>query len=90
MMDNNSLNDRLKKRESEADSLRKDMKSKMDQIHSLELQVDTIPILRTKIKDLERVTSSQELSKTSASLNFKLLNTSTDCANPRPSTVNIK
>ena len=69
------------------DSLRKELKGKLDIVHSLELQVETIPILKNKIKELERATTaSQEFTRTSATLNMKNLNTSTDNGG-RPSTV---
>lgn len=42
------------------ENLRKDLKSKVDKIQALELQVDTIPILKAKIKELERIIQFNE------------------------------
>ena len=50
--------DKIKKRDGDAEFLKKDLKTKTDLVHSLELQVDTIPILKNKIKELEKIASS--------------------------------
>lgn len=42
-------------KEQEIEELKKGLREKIDQNHALELQVETLPILRSKIKELERI-----------------------------------
>ena len=63
--ENNVLFEKYKKKESEIDSYKKEIKLKSENIYILEQQVQNIPTLKNKIKDLERQ-ASYELSKSSS------------------------
>ena len=54
------MNSKLKKQEAETESLDKELKAKLDTIRALEFQVDTIPILRNKIKEFEKMSSAKQ------------------------------
>ena len=51
---------KLSRRDKEIDRLRRELRTKLDEIQTLELQVDTIPILKTKIGELERTIQFNE------------------------------
>ena len=68
--------EKYKKKDSEVDSLKKEIRLKAEVIQNLEQQLECIPSLKNKIKDLERQTS-YELSKSSSHQNpLKVLNSS--------------
>lgn len=50
----------------EIEALKKDIRAKVDQIQALELQADLLPILKSKIKELERVVEFNQRAKSSA------------------------
>lgn len=52
---NYSLNEKLKKRENEIESYKKDLHNKNNIIKDLEHQTDNLPILKNKIKELEKI-----------------------------------
>jgi septal ring factor EnvC (AmiA/AmiB activator) len=61
-----SLQEKLKKREGEIESFKKDVRLKMEMLQNLEAQVETIPTLKNKIRDLEKALA-QEQSRPSTS-----------------------
>ena len=72
--ESSKLLEKYKKKDSDVDLLRKEIKSKGEVIQNLEQQVECIPLLKNKIKDLERQ-ASYELSKsTSYQHSLKVLN----------------
>jgi len=52
---NYSLNEKLKKRENEIESYKKDLHNKNNIIKDLEHQTENLPILKNKIKELEKI-----------------------------------
>jgi hypothetical protein len=52
--ENYTLQEKNKKRDSEIDSLKKDLRGKLDAISNLEQQVDSIPALKMRIRELEK------------------------------------
>ena len=66
--------EKYKKKDSEIDLLKKEIRLKAEFIQNLEQQLECIPSLKNKIKDLEKQTS-YELSKSSSYQNpLKVLN----------------
>jgi len=57
--ENYSLNEKLKKKDNEIDNLRKDLRNKIDTIQNLESQVENIPALKSKIRELERLLANE-------------------------------
>lgn len=60
------MNEKLKKRGAEVDSQAKDIGHKADIIKKLEQQVETIPALKNKIKEMENMLNNEALKASGA------------------------
>jgi len=74
--ENAMLNEKLKKRGNEIENYTKDLTHKSDIIRRLEQQLETLPILKNKIRELENAISSEAL-KSSDQSSLKSYNKST-------------
>lgn len=74
--ENTLLNEKLKKRTNEIDTISRDLSHKSDIIRKLEQQLETLPILKNKVRELENALSMEAL-KTSEQSTLKSYNKST-------------
>ena len=63
-----SLTDKMKEKDREISALQEDFKTRVDKLQALELQVDTIPILKAKIKELDRMVQFHERKKSASTI----------------------
>lgn len=59
------MKEKLAEKDAEIVALKKEVRKQIDLIQGLELQADLIPILKSKIKELERIVEFYQKSKSS-------------------------